>query len=71
MEIPNSFGAISTIATISKQAGTKHIKMAGRPTFSKSFISKARPARVKIIIKATCLRYGDMDNIEPSSQLRA
>ena len=32
-EMPSSFGASNIIPAISKQAGTKHIKIAGRPTF--------------------------------------
>jgi len=36
IEIPSSLGANKTIPPISKHAGTKHIKTAGRPTFFRS-----------------------------------
>ena len=39
-----SLGAIKIIPIISKLAGTKHINIAGRPTFFKSSISRLSPA---------------------------
>ena len=39
-------------ATISNLAGTKHIKMAGRPTFLNSLKSRLRPLLVKATTKA-------------------
>ena len=51
------------VVIISKQAGRKHIKMAGLPTFFRSDKSKESPARVSMIIKAICLRSLEMANI--------
>src|SRR5699024_6485197 len=53
-DIPNNKGAKTIIPRISKVAGRKLKRIAGRPTFIKSFRSKDKPARVKIIIKTIC-----------------
>ena len=66
--IPNKTGARISIPIISKQAGTKHIRTAGRPTFFKSLISILSPARVKIIISAICLKSVDIFKIAGSSR---
>ena len=47
---------------ISKQAGMKHIKIAGLPIFLRLLISKDKPDLVRIITKAICLRYEEIDN---------
>ena len=41
---------------ISKLAGKKHIRIAGRPILIRVLKSRARPDLVKIIIKAICLK---------------
>ena len=71
MLIPSNFGAISIAAIISKQAGIKHISIAGRPTFFKSLISKDNPALVSIITKANCLKSGDINIIFSSNKFKA
>ena len=70
IEIPNNLGANKTIPNISKQAGTKHMSMAGRPTFFKSFTSKERPALVKMMMSAMRRKSEDMFKIESSIILR-
>ena len=55
IKIPNS-----RYAQISKIAGTKHNKIADLPFFFRSARFKFRPALVKIIIKASCLKSGDI-----------
>ena len=47
---------------ISKQAGTKHNKIAGLPIFLRLLISKDKPDLVRIITKAICLKYEEIDN---------
>ena len=64
-----SFGPRIIKPNISRVAGIKHIKIAGLPTFFKSFISNARPARVKIITSAICLSSDDMPIILESNKL--
>ena len=50
------------MAAISKLAGMKHIRIAGRPTFFKSLISSASPALVRITIRAICLKSAEIFN---------
>ena len=69
-DIPKSFGANKIIPTISKHAGTKHINMAGLPTFFKSLKSRFNPARIKIIINAIFLNSLDIFNNEESIKPR-
>jgi hypothetical protein len=45
--IPKSIGAKIKIPMISKLAGIKHNKTAGRPIFNKSLISRLSPALSK------------------------
>ena len=65
-EMSSSFGASNIIPAISKQAGTKHIKIAGRPTFFKSSRFNDNPARIKIMIRAILRRSADTDKMEAS-----
>ena len=60
---------MKTIPRISKVAGTKHINIAGLPTFLNSFISKANPALIKIIIRDIFLRSAEIPSIVPSKTL--
>ena len=66
IEIPSSLGANKIIPPISKHAGTKHIKTAGRPTFFRSLRSNDNPALIKIIIRAILLRSDEIFKIEAS-----
>ena len=69
--IPRIRGASASIPRISKEAGTKHISTAALPTFFKSSTSRFRPALVRMMISAICLRSAEMDRMEPSSRLSA
>ena len=71
IETCNRGGANKITLTISILAGTKHIRIAGRPTFFSDFKSRDNPARVKIITKANFLKSGDIKRIEPSNKLNA
>ena len=70
-EMPSKGGATSIIPAISKQAGTKHISTAGRPTFFKSLISKASPARIRMITSAICRSSTDTDNRDGDNAFKA
>ena len=69
--IPSSTGARRTVPAISTQAGTKHMRTAGRPTFFRSDKSSDRPALVRIMTSAICLRSAEIFRIEPSIRFRA
>ena len=68
--ISKSFGAIKIIPIISKLAGTKHINIAGRPTFFKSSISRLSPALVNIMMRANSLKSADIESIELSNKFK-
>ena len=52
LDTPRSIGANTIMPATSKQAGTKHIKMAGRPAFFRSSRFSDSPALIKMIISA-------------------
>ena len=54
---------------ISKQAGKKHINIAGLPIFFRLLISKDKPDLVKIMTKAICLRCDEIDRNVSSTML--
>ena len=66
----NNNGAKIIVPIISIHAGTKHIRIAGRPTFFKSEKFKDKPALVKIITNAICLKSPDIVSIESSTKFR-
>ena len=68
-EICSRVGANNTIPTISKQAGTKHIRMAGRPTFFKSSRFSESPARVRMMMRANWRRSAEIPKMELSNRL--
>ena len=70
MDTPNNNGAKIIVPTISTHAGTKHIRSAGRPTIFKSEKFKDKPALVKIITNAICLKSPDIVSIESSTKFR-
>ena len=55
---------------ISKQAGTKHIRTAGRPTRFRSSTSSDSPARISMIIRAILRSSAEIPNMEPSIRSR-
>ena len=61
---PSSFGAKSKKTRISKEAGTKQRRTAGRPIRFKSPISKERPALARMIIKAIFLKSLDIARMD-------
>ena len=65
-----NLGAIKTVPKISKVAGRKHIRIAGRPTFFRSSIFRDNPALVKIITKASCLSEEEIFRIELSNRFK-
>ena len=69
-EIPSNFGANKIIPIISKQAGTKHINIAGLPTLFKSLKSKFNPALINIIINAIFLNSLEIFNRDESIKPR-
>ena len=69
-EIPSNFGANKIIPIISKQAGTKHINIAGLPTLFKSLKSRFNPARINIIINAIFLNSLEIFNKDESIKPR-
>lgn len=60
VDTPSSRGASTTMPAISKQAGTKHMSTAGRPTFFRAATSRDSPARVRIMIRASCRRSAEI-----------
>ena len=69
--IPRSLGARTSMPRISKQAGTKHIRTAGRPTRFRSSTSSDSPARISMIIRAILRSSAEIPNMELSIRLRA
>ena len=68
LEMPSKVGASRTYPMISNVAGTKDIRIAGRPTFFRSERFRESPALIRIMISAICRRSDDMDNTESSSR---
>ena len=67
---PMSFGASKSTPISSKDAGTKHIRTAGRPSFFSPEVSSPSPARVRIMIRAIFRSSGEMPRMLPSSRFR-
>ena len=65
-EISKKIGANSTYPTISNDAGTKASKIAGLPTFFKSFKFNDKPALSKMIINAILRSSAEIDKIDES-----
>ena len=65
---PISFGASSTIPTISNVAGTKHIITAGLPIFLSPERSRPRPALVRIMISAIFRSSAEIPRILSSNR---
>ena len=63
----NNLGPNISIPSNSKVAGTKHIITAGLPIFFNPEISRLKPARVKIIIKAIFLISDEIPSSESSN----
>ena len=70
LEMPSKAGARRTYPIISKVAGRKDIKMAGRPTFFRSERFKDSPALIRMMIRAICRRSEETDSTESSSRFR-
>ena len=70
IDTPNNNGAKNIVPIISIHAGTKHIRIAGRPTFFKSEKFKDKPALVRIITNAICLKSPDIVSIESSTKFK-
>ena len=68
---PSSRGAKRVTAPISKRAGRKERRRAGRPTACKSLRSRERPALMRMTISAICRRSAETARIEPSRRARA
>ncbi|MPM13434.1 hypothetical protein SDC9_59791 [bioreactor metagenome] len=60
--MPNNFGANKVTAKISKVAGKKVIKIAGRPIFLRSPSSMVKPARTGMTIRAIFRMSAEMAN---------
>lgn len=65
---PRSQGAKRVKARISQLAGTKDSSTAGRPTCFKSRRFRESPAFSKIIMRAICRSWAEMDKMEGSSK---
>ena len=63
---PNNAGANRTVPANSAQAGRKHIRTAGRPTFFKSDRFKDNPALVNMITSAICLKSAEIFKMDSS-----
>ena len=70
-DIPNNLGARRIIPIISKQAGTKHIIIAGLPTFFNSDTLSDNPALARIIINAILRNCADISRIDVSIKFSA
>ena len=68
--IPSITGASRIYPRISKDAGTKDIITAGRPTFFKSSRFRDSPAFRRIIISAILRRSAEMESMDGSSRSR-
>ena len=68
--IPRSPGARRSIPAISKDAGRKHMRTAGRPTFLSSERSRFRPALVKIMMRAIRLKSAEIMRISGLKRFR-
>ena len=67
-DTPIIFGASKIIPSISKEAGTKHIKTAGLPIFLSPVRSSPSPARVRMMISAIFLSSEEMERILSSKR---
>ena len=65
---PSSRGASRTMPRISKQAGRKHMRKAGRPTRFRSARSRESPARVRMMTRAICRRSAEMSSMAGESR---
>jgi hypothetical protein len=65
---PNRIGANNNMPTISRVAGTKHIRIAGRPTFLKSSSLRLSPALSSMMINAILRSWGEILSSELSSR---
>ncbi len=68
--MPKRGGANTITHVISKQAGRKHIKIAGRPTLLSCWRSKFSPALVKMMIKAIWRSSVEIFKIDWSKRFR-
>ena len=71
IETPSSLGASRIIPRISKQAGTKHIRIAGLPTFFKSSRFSESPALARIMINAIFRSSDEIFKMEASIRFKA
>ena len=67
-DTPRKIGARIIIPVTSKQAGTKHIRIAGRPAFFKSSRFKDNPALSKMMINAIRRSCDEISRMDESSQ---
>ena len=63
---PSRTGASRTVPASSMHAGTKHIKIAGLPTFLRSSRFRDKPALVRIMTSAICRKSDEISKIEAS-----